>query len=127
MSLLSVSTSPGHKVLNASWDSEAGQWAVTSQLKDGTESVVTGDFLFMCGGYYNYDEAYRPEFPGQGTFKGQVIHPQFWPEDLDYSGKESGCYRQRGNRNDPRTCDGRERRNRHDGAALAHLRGLTAC
>ncbi len=78
----------GHKVLNASWDSEAGRWAVTSQLKDGTESVVTGDFLFMCGGYYNYDEAYRPEFSGQDAFKGQVIHPQFWPEDLNYSGKK---------------------------------------
>ena len=42
----------------------------------------------MCSGYYNYDEAYTPEFEGIEDFSGTVVHPQFWPEDLDYSGKK---------------------------------------
>jgi hypothetical protein len=44
----------------------------------------------MCAGYYNYDQGYTPDFPGMGDFKGQIVHPQHWPEKLDYQGKKIG-------------------------------------
>ena len=76
-----------HKVQTASWDSAAGHWIVTSTRSYGSNTSVTGDFLFMCGGYYSYDEPHRPAFDGESDYQGQVLHPQFWPEDLDYAGK----------------------------------------
>ena len=48
---------------------------------------LTASFLFSCTGYYRYDEGYTPEFEGSEDFAGQIVHPQHWPEDLDYSGK----------------------------------------
>jgi cation diffusion facilitator CzcD-associated flavoprotein CzcO len=61
---------------------------VSATSADTGETVrMTCGFLFCCSGYYRYDEGYTPEFPGIDRFKGQVIHPQHWPEDLDYSGK----------------------------------------
>jgi monooxygenase len=51
------------------------------------EADITCDFLYVCGGYYRYDEGYRPEFAGLRDFEGRLVHPQFWPEDLDYAGK----------------------------------------
>jgi cation diffusion facilitator CzcD-associated flavoprotein CzcO len=77
-----------HKVQTASWDSEKARWILTSALPDGSSASVSGDFLFMCGGYYSYDKPHRPEFPGEDRYQGQVLHPQFWPEDLDYQGKK---------------------------------------
>ena len=77
-----------HKVQTASWDSEKACWILTSALPDGSSASVSGDFLFMCGGYYSYDKPHRPEFPGEDRYQGQVLHPQFWPEDLDYQGKK---------------------------------------
>jgi monooxygenase len=55
--------------------------------RDGKEGMISAGFLFVCSGYYNYDEGYSPEFPGRDDFTGPVIHPQHWPEDLDYTGK----------------------------------------
>jgi cation diffusion facilitator CzcD-associated flavoprotein CzcO len=77
-----------HKVQTASWDSEKARWILTSALPDGSSASVSGDFLFMCGGYYSYDKPHRPEFLGEDRYQGQVLHPQFWPEDLDYQGKK---------------------------------------
>ena len=77
-----------HKVQTASWDSEKARWILTSALPDGSSASVSGDFLFMCGGYYSYDKPHRPEFPGEDRYQGQVLHPQFWPEDLDHQGKK---------------------------------------
>ncbi len=54
----------------------------------GERKQLTASFLSVCSGYYNYDEGYSPEFPGAADFKGQIIHPQHWPEDLDYAGKK---------------------------------------
>ena len=48
---------------------------------------LTCGFLFMCSGYYRYDEGYTPEFAGTERFAGQIVHPQHWPEDIDYAGK----------------------------------------
>ena len=75
------------RVVRAEWSSADAQWTLTVQHSDST-SQVTCNFLFMCSGYYRYDEGYTPEFPGIADFKGQVVHPQHWPEDLDYAGKK---------------------------------------
>jgi monooxygenase len=74
------------RVVRAAWSSADAQWTLTVQHSDST-STVTCNFLFMCSGYYRYDEGYTPEFPGIGEFGGQVVHPQHWPEELDYTGK----------------------------------------
>lgn len=79
------------KVVSASWSSEQALWTVTSLTTDGQgqehEEVTQARMLSVCAGYYSYDEGYRPDFPNEADFKGQVVHPQFWPTDLDYSGK----------------------------------------
>lgn len=76
----------GHRVVTASWSSEDARWTLTSQV-GGATTTVSANFLYLCSGYYSYDSGFQPEFPGIADFNGQVIHPQFWPEDLDYSGK----------------------------------------
>lgn len=76
----------GHNVEAASWDSSAARWTVRAK-RDGSEVALTCNFLFMCSGYYNYAEGYTPDFPGAGRFKGRIVHPQHWPQDLDYADK----------------------------------------
>ena len=79
----------GRQVVRASWSTEAGCWTVEVDA-DGTRETYTSRFLVGATGYYNYDEGHRPVFPGEETFRaqgGQVVHPQFWPDDLDYAGK----------------------------------------
>ncbi len=79
----------GHRVTNAAWSSTDATWTVTAQRTETGETVqIKANFLFMCGGYYSYEDPHAPEFPGAETFKGQILHPQFWPEDLDYRGKK---------------------------------------
>ncbi|MET0557233.1 MAG: NAD(P)/FAD-dependent oxidoreductase [Solirubrobacterales bacterium] len=78
----------GHKVLAADWSSAECRWTVTAERTDTGETVsFTAGFLYSCTGYYRYDQGYTPEFPGIERFGGQVIHPQHWPEGLDYAGK----------------------------------------
>ena len=76
-----------HKVCAAAWSSAEARWTVTAAQADGSTTTLTCSFLFMCSGYYSYDEGHRPEFVGEGDFAGQIVHPQFWPQDLDYAGK----------------------------------------
>jgi cation diffusion facilitator CzcD-associated flavoprotein CzcO len=77
-----------HRVVKAQWSSQAARWTVEVQRTDtGETQRMSASFLYMCSGYYNYSEAFTPELPGIGNFSGRVIHPQFWPEDLDYTGK----------------------------------------
>jgi cation diffusion facilitator CzcD-associated flavoprotein CzcO len=80
-----------HKVLSAAWSSETGRWTVEALKRDeqGHEERVTftASFLFSCTGYYRYESGYTPEFAGRERFKGTVVHPQQWPEALDYKGK----------------------------------------
>ncbi len=79
----------GHKVIKAQWKSEAAQWTLTVlNTESQQEEVFTCGFVHLCTGYYNYEQAHRPDFPGEKNFKGPVIHPQFWPEDLDYKNKK---------------------------------------
>ncbi|QLY33093.1 NAD(P)/FAD-dependent oxidoreductase [Nocardia huaxiensis] len=78
----------GRKVLTANWSSAQGMWTVEAiDEQTGETETYTADFLVGCTGYYDYDHGYRPEFPGEKTFRGRIVHPQHWPEDLDYRGK----------------------------------------
>jgi cation diffusion facilitator CzcD-associated flavoprotein CzcO len=77
-----------HKVVSAAWSSETSHWTVTA-LRGAEQQQVTFtcSFLFMGSGYYRYEAGFTPDFPGRERFRGQIIHPQHWPEDLDYKGK----------------------------------------
>lgn len=77
----------GHKVVQADWSSETATWTLQVKKKSGETVQLSCNWLMMCSGYYNYEEGFTPEFKGRDDFKGQVIHPQFWPENFDYSGK----------------------------------------
>ncbi|MGH6871966.1 MAG: flavin-containing monooxygenase [Rhizomicrobium sp.] len=78
-----------HTVKRAAWSSAEACWTVEAETGDTRELVhFTCNFLFMCSGYYSYAGGYDPQFPGRGDFKGRIVHPQQWPEDLDYRGKK---------------------------------------
>ena len=78
----------GHRAVRAQWSSEDSRWTVHVERTDnGGSAVLTCNFLVPCTGYYRYDEGYSPEFAGTERFSGQIVHPQHWPEDLDYEGK----------------------------------------
>lgn len=74
-------------VRSVDWDSTTDMWSVHTE-QDGVAKTYRGRFLFFGTGYYDYDEPYAPEFPGIEDFAGQVVHPQHWPESLDYTGKK---------------------------------------
>ncbi|MFL0178298.1 flavin-containing monooxygenase [Mycobacterium sp. SMC-15] len=76
-----------HHVTAANWDSATDTWTVTAD-ENGTARTYRGRFVFFGSGYYNYDEGYTPDFPGSETFAGTLVHPQHWPEDLDYTDKK---------------------------------------
>jgi monooxygenase len=76
------------RVLAAAWSSEEARWTVEIERTDGGgRSTVTCSFLLGCTGYYRYDEGYTPPFDGVERFRGEIVHPQHWPEDLGYAGK----------------------------------------
>jgi cation diffusion facilitator CzcD-associated flavoprotein CzcO len=81
----------GHRVTRASWSKGAARWTVEVQRVGDAASAetvtLTCSFLFMCAGYYDYDAGYTPDLPGRDRFRGRVVHPQHWPQDLDYAGK----------------------------------------
>jgi monooxygenase len=76
-----------HTVKRLSWSSTDAKWTVEVERGDGQPARFTCNFLYCCAGYYRYDAGYLPDFPGIDRFKGQLVHPQKWPEGLDYSGK----------------------------------------
>ena len=77
-----------HRVVAANWSSAEARWTVEVERTDSGETVtMTCGFLFVNSGYYRYDQGYMPEFAGIDDFAGRVVHPQHWPEDLDYAGK----------------------------------------
>ena len=77
-----------HRVVRADWSTDDARWTVTAERTDTGETVTfTAGFLFMCSGYYRYDQGYLPDFPGIERFKGQIAHPQFWSDDVDHAGK----------------------------------------
>jgi monooxygenase len=77
-----------HRVVRAEWSSADARWTVEAERTDtGELTRITCSFLFMCTGYYRYDQGYTPEFEGTERFRGQIVHPQNWTEDVDYAGK----------------------------------------
>ncbi len=77
-----------HRVLRAQWSSERASWSVEAVRTDSGETVLFScSWLFCAGGYYRYDEGHTPPFAGRERFHGQIVHPQRWPEELDYAGK----------------------------------------
>ena len=78
----------GHRVVRAEWSTADARWTVDAERADTGERVrLTCSWLYMCSGYYRYDEGYSPEFEGTERFGGDIIHPQHWPEGYDYAGK----------------------------------------
>jgi len=76
-------------VTSAKWSSEDAAWTVATHDSATAETTtIRCNFLLMCSGYYNYEQGYLPEFKGRDSFRGETVHPQHWPEDLDYSGRK---------------------------------------
>jgi cation diffusion facilitator CzcD-associated flavoprotein CzcO len=79
----------GKNVLHAEWQSSEKQWTVTIEdIDSGSRETVRCNFMWMCQGYYRHEKGYTPDFPGMADFKGDIVHPQEWPEALDFQGKK---------------------------------------
>ena len=78
----------GTRVVHASWSSDAARWTVSAERTDGTTETWSCAFLYACSGYYDYTGGHTPDFPGLADYAGQVVHPQFWPEDLALAGQQ---------------------------------------
>lgn len=78
-----------HRIASANWSSEDNRWTIeATDTESGEPRRFTANFLWMCQGYYRHSEGYTPEWEGMDDFEGEIIHPQTWPEDLDYAGKK---------------------------------------
>jgi cation diffusion facilitator CzcD-associated flavoprotein CzcO len=78
-----------HRIESASWSSESNLWTIEAVKTDSNESVTfTANFLWMCQGYYRHSEGFTPEWPDMAKFRGRIVHPQRWPEDLSVEGKK---------------------------------------
>jgi len=78
-----------HRIISAHWSSEEKRWTIDGIRTDiGAVVRFTANFLWMCQGYYRHSEGYTPEWPDVDTFEGVIVHPQSWPDGLDYSGKK---------------------------------------
>ena len=75
-------------VISADWHGERAQWDVVVESAAGNRRTLRSAFLYLASGYYDYDQPYDAEFPGREDFTGTILHPQFWPEDFDYTGKK---------------------------------------
>jgi cation diffusion facilitator CzcD-associated flavoprotein CzcO len=81
-----------HRIERASWSSRDNLWTIEATRTDtGEPARFTANFLWMCQGYYRHSQGYTPEWEGMDSFKGEIVHPQTWPEDLDYRGKKVIC------------------------------------
>ncbi|ANC87581.1 cyclohexanone monooxygenase [Sphingomonas sp. NIC1] len=76
-----------HHVTAASWSTADARWTVEATGPDGKPQTFTCNFLCMCSGYYKYANGYTPHFEGADSFGGRIVHPQLWPDDLEYDGK----------------------------------------
>jgi monooxygenase len=77
-----------HRIVSADWSTADARWHITALRTDTDETAeLTAGFIFSCSGYYRYDKGYQPDFAGMDAFAGPIVHPQAWPEDLDYAGK----------------------------------------
>ncbi len=79
----------GRRITSVEWDSRDARWTVTATDETtGETHQVRAQHVLMCTGYYDYDNPYTPDYAGSEEFEGQIIHPQHWPEDLDYTNKK---------------------------------------
>ena len=77
-----------HRITSAAWSSQENLWTIDAVRADTGEACrFTANFLWMCQGYYRHQEGYTPQWPGMDNYKGRIVHPQTWPTDLDYTGK----------------------------------------
>ena len=77
-----------HRITSAQWSSVDNRWTITATRTDtGEQRFFTANFLWMCQGYYRHSDGYTPEWPGMEAYQGDIVHPQTWPEDLEYAGK----------------------------------------
>lgn len=77
----------GQRVESADWSNARCEWTVSVRDRDGNAHSLRTRFIHLCTGYYSYTEAYQPHFEGEADFRGQIVHPQFWPENFDYTGR----------------------------------------
>lgn len=77
----------GHWVARAAWSTADARWTIEGEGPDG-RFALTCTVLDLCSGYYDYERGHAPDFPGADRFRGRIVHPQFWPEDLDHAGKQ---------------------------------------
>ena len=116
-----------HRVVGAEWSSDDARWTVEVERGDTGETVhLTCGFLFTCTGYYRYDEGYTPELPGIERFGGEIVHPQFWTEDVDYAGKRVVVIGSGATAVTLIPALAQRAAPRHDAAALAQLHHLAA-
>jgi monooxygenase len=81
-----------HRIVSASWSSSEARWTIDAEVGEGVGDEKTKKryrcrFLYLCAGYYSYESAHDPAFPGKDRYRGTLVHPQWWPQDLDYTGK----------------------------------------
>ena len=76
-----------HPVQSAAWSSETDLWHIRATDADGSALEISARFLWVCSGYYRHSGGFLPDFPGAGSFTGPIVHPQTWPDHLDYAGK----------------------------------------
>lgn len=77
-----------HRITSAQWSSVDNRWTITAtRTNTGEQRFFTANFLWMCQGYYRHSKGYTPEWPGMEAYQGDIVHPQTWPEDLEYAGK----------------------------------------
>lgn len=76
-----------HRVKKLNWSSGDSLWQISLDV-NGEQKELTSNFVLCCNGYYDYEQGYQPNFPNQENFKGQFVHPQHWPENLDYANKK---------------------------------------
>ncbi|HEY6982045.1 NAD(P)/FAD-dependent oxidoreductase, partial [Reyranella sp.] len=78
-----------HRIASASWSSADNLWTIDGTRTDTGAAVrLSAGFLWMCQGYYRHERGYTPEWPGMAQFRGRIVHPQNWPEDLDHAGRQ---------------------------------------
>jgi monooxygenase len=78
----------GHRVRRVSWSSQEARWTIEAETDPNGSSVqLTCNFLYLCTGYYDYANGYMPDWPGVDRFRGTIVHPQKWPDDLEYANK----------------------------------------
>ncbi|MCZ2109460.1 MAG: NAD(P)/FAD-dependent oxidoreductase [Dehalococcoidia bacterium] len=81
-----------HKIVSAKWSDETNRWTIEARRTDtGETKRFTANFLWMCQGYYRHEQGYTPEWPGMDQYRGQIVHPQTWPEDIDLKAKRVIC------------------------------------